>query len=407
MKNLFWGGVMLFAWSSCSNDTVPGVNDNDDVDKKLVPVTLGLEMASANVEGTRSTGTVGGTTDETNVWRYENLYVLFTTSDPRALEDENAEWGFASVRGTVLKEQFDNTFYARPTEMERDGAKVWGIDYTCDPNEGGNVKYYPAQGSGDFFAYYVDDAAVSSDSKGNPGYVMEDNAMSVAFKINGSQDLLTGKADIAVTGDEKGFSAKTARANIIPNIRMKHMLTRLTFTLKNGNKNTANITVNSLSVKSKNSGKMFVAYQQEPASKMVWDDSSEKLYLKRAMKPEEPGYFVASLEAGKCPLVDFTPVKLDGETDLNVGEALFVNPGESEYVMYIELEHSITSNGEVTTEPVSVPLTLRLGGGVPFEAGKSYHVNATIYGLEEVRLETELEKWVEYGEPIEVGSDNF
>lgn len=47
----------------------------------MVPVSLGLNMSFANVEESRGTGTVGGTTDGKNVWRYENLYVLMTTSD--------------------------------------------------------------------------------------------------------------------------------------------------------------------------------------------------------------------------------------------------------------------------------------------------------------------------------------
>jgi hypothetical protein len=50
-------------------------------------------MSFANVEESRGTGTVGGTTDGKNVWRYEKLYVLMTTSDKGALEDKNAEWG--------------------------------------------------------------------------------------------------------------------------------------------------------------------------------------------------------------------------------------------------------------------------------------------------------------------------
>lgn len=59
----------------------------------MLPVSLGLNMSFANVEESRGTGTVGGTTDGKNVWRYENLYVLMTTSDKGALEDNNAEWG--------------------------------------------------------------------------------------------------------------------------------------------------------------------------------------------------------------------------------------------------------------------------------------------------------------------------
>ena len=230
MKKVFYASVLgAVVLSSCSNDSVPCV-DEPNV-QGLEPVALGLNMSYANVETTRGTGTVGGTTDADNIWNYENLYVLMTTSDPAALQDKNAEWGFTSVGGQVLREQFDNTFYSRPKQTERDGSPVWVIDYTCDPNEGGNVKYYPASGESDFFAYYVDDAA-NNDAQGNPEYVMENNTISIPYTLDGSQDLMLGKAE-APSG-YKGFSAKTARANIVPNIRMKHLLSRFTFTLKNG-----------------------------------------------------------------------------------------------------------------------------------------------------------------------------
>lgn len=400
-KNLFLSGMALCVMSSCSNDSIPGASDSEA--EGLVPVTIGLNMASANVNESRGTGTVGGTTDETNVWRYENLYVLMTTGDKAALENQDATWGFTSVRGTVLKEQFNNTFYARPVANEKGG---WSIDYQCDPNEGKNLKYYPASGRSDFFAYYVDNAA-KLDAKNNPVIAMEDEAISVAYTIDGSQDLLMGKADVSATGGENGFSAKTAREGKIPNIRMQHMLTRLTFTLKNGNMNTANITVKSISVESKNSGKMYVAYKSEPTQKMVWNEDKAELFLKQAREEGDEGYFVSSLERGKCPLMNLKPIKLDGVNDVNVGEALFVCPGETSYTMNIVLEHNIMVNGKPTVQPVTVTLDLVLGGKVAFEAGKSYHINATIYGLEEIKLDAELEKWAEYSEDIEVGRDDI
>lgn len=407
MKNVLCKGVLMACMlGACTNETVPEIDEAKEND--LAPIVLDLKMSFANVEGIRGCGTVGGSSEETNVWRYENLYVLMTTSDKSALEENSdAEWGFTSVKGSFLKQQFNNTFYARPTQVERDGAKIWTIDYKCDPNEGGNEKYYPAQGRSDFFAYYVDDAS-QKDAKGNPKYVMEDNAISVAFEIDGSQDLLAGKADVSVTGAEQGFSAKTARANIIPSIRMKHMLTRLTFTLKNGNLNTSNVTVKSISVESPCKGKMYVAYQNEPLQNVDWEEGTKRLYLKQAMTPSDPGYFMSSFEKGKCPLTDFTPITMDGINNIEAGEALFITPGKSKYTMYIEMDHAITVGGAPATEPVIIPLELRLGNDmVVFEAGKSYHVNATIYGLEAVQLDTKLEMWDEYGEPIEVGNDNF
>lgn len=404
MKKVFYASVLgAVILSSCSNESVPCV-DEPNV-QGLEPVALGLNMSYANVETTRGTGTVGGTTDADNIWNYENLYVLMTTSDPAALQDKNAEWGFTSVGGQVLREQFDNTFFSRPKQTERDGSPVWVIDYTCDPNEGGNVKYYPASGESDFFAYYVDDAA-NNDAQGNPEYVMENNTISIPYTLDGSQDLMLGKAE-APSG-YKGFSARTARENIVPKIRMKHLLSRFTFTLKNGNIQTKDVKIKSISIESPNKGKMLVAYKSAPTNVIEWDkESKAKLYLKEAAQPSDPNYFVSSLTEGKCPLKELTPVTMDGVSDVNVGEALFVCPGTN-LTMYVDAEFPVEVNGVLKTETRQFPMTLNHpdGENKQFEAGKSYHVNATIYGLEKVSIDVQLEKWIEGGD-IDVNSDNI
>lgn len=419
MKKISFASMMLAVLlGSCSNESIPGVGQEAE-SNDLVPVSLGLNMGQADVSVTRGTGTVGGTTDTDNVWNYENLYVLMTTSDKNALEDPNAGWGFTSVKGQVLKEQFDNSFFARPKSVDRNGSTVWTLDYQCDPNEGGNLKYYPTQGASDFFAYHVDDAATAVDAKGNPEIQMSNNAITVDFTMDGSQDLLVGQADASATTainpkdnngqDVKGFSAKTARANIIPNIKMEHQLSRLTFTLKNGNAMTAGVTVKSISVKSKYKGTMTVATKDNSAELGVnFVEEYTRLYLKEKMDPTAPGYFVNSLSQGKCPLVDFTPIVMDGATDVEAGEALFISSGDTKYDLNIQVEYAIENNGVPTIEPKDIPVTFYHPDKTSkFEAGKSYHLNVTIYGLEEIVIDTQLEKWDEVKEPIDVDSDGF
>lgn len=414
MKKISFAALMVaVVLSSCSNDSIPSVDQEVD-SNALVPVSLGLNMSQADVEvATRGTGTVGGTTEAENVWNFENLYVLMTTSDKRALEDADAEWGFTSVKGQILKEQFDNSFFARPKEVTRNESKVWTLDYQCDPNEGGNLKYYPTQGASDFFAYYVDDAATEVDVMGNPVIESAANAISVAFTMDGSQDLLAGKADASATasfngkndnGDDiLGFSAKSARANLIPNIKMKHQLSRLTFTLKNGNAMTAGVFVDSLSVISKYQGKMYVAYKDEPVSVMDWDDTEKELYLKQKRESTDEGYFENSLSEGKCPLKKFETIEMDGATDVAVGEALFICPGETSYTLKLYVRYSIDGGEE---EEKEIPIEFTHPDKVSaFEAGKSYHLNVTIYGLESITVDTQIEMWDQVDEDIDVDSD--
>lgn len=117
-------------------------------------------------------------------------------------------------------------------------------------------------------------------------------------------------------------------------------------------------------------------------------------------------------------LKDLIPVKGDKK---QVGEAMFVKPQADAYKMNVCMTMTIreawtetladgsTKEHVALTEEVVLPLDLVVkdaqGNEVPFEAGKSYNVNVTIYGLEKVEVEVVLNAWVEGGD-INVGQDD-
>lgn len=117
-------------------------------------------------------------------------------------------------------------------------------------------------------------------------------------------------------------------------------------------------------------------------------------------------------------LKDFIPVKGDKK---QVGEAMFVKPQAEAYKMNVYMTMTIrdawtetladgsTIEHVALTEEVMLPLDLVVkdaqGNVVPFEAGKSYNVNVTIYGLEKVEVEVVLNAWEEGGD-INVGQDD-
>ena len=578
------GLVAAVAMSSCSNDE-PMVNPNQqNPAKDLEPISLTLSNSVADVTvGTRGTGTVGSMDVEKNNWKYEDIYVLMTTSDIRCLEAsknmtaaEKAEadlWGFTSAMGDgpFLQEQFDGKFWARPYAKDN----KWGLNYFLDQNEwwdGAPVsKYYPMYGESQFFAFYVDDACEAVDAEGKPLYSVTEtpfttvvdkfggehiqggsvfNAfpvinydndenptqMSVNFKIDGSQDLMLGKA-------EGNYSAQSARKDIVPSIKMNHMLSRLTFNVKKGAPSADMVTIKEVNVYSKSEGNMIVAYKKDaPQALLTWTNEAEKenpvkfslqqypaapvkegkghvclgaddnpiqvlakvyepvyqldeegenyvtdengdriiesyveadelalrdLYyykvsgvktftyddgrgrgpitpavpfeqeqgnvvkgnvdaasyaaamaLVEAAKPELP---IASLQTGKDELVPFEHVVLkdffaENNGEGTVGEAMFVAPGETSYNMELVLQMLVRAEDEkfegVTddyyskelTEEVTLPLTLTMPEGKTFEAGKSYQVNVTIYGMEKIVLEVELAHWVNGGH-FDVGGD--
>jgi hypothetical protein len=442
-KNLFFVAVVAAALAGCSSDeSLSNVNEGTIVSDELVPVELGLSRGVVDVYQTRGTGTVGAIDKTKNDYNCEDLYVLMT--------DNTAEvWGFTKV-GEIstggLGVQFDGSFKSRPvydgttyTDADGDEQKVWAINYKHFTNE--KAKYYPVDGhKSDFFAFYVDDAAVDED--GNPidldndetpkilpeePYAEEDGVVEkyVNFIIDGSQDLLAGKAEYP-DGVEGGFSAKTARQGIKPRIPMKHMLTRLTFSVQ-PNASAKGVKIDSIKVTSASKGQLIVAYKEEgtkePEDLIIWDEDEEVEDYNFTL-----GYLDGErtdggdeLDGVKNPLsyadaaadeslyeITEEDVTADGEGNIAkipVGEALFVQPNQESYKMQIRYQYPIKGDGGadefMTTYYNAV---IKLAEGNVLEDGYSYNVNIKIYGIEEIELETTLQEW-EVGEEIEIDPD--
>ena len=327
-KKLFFAAVVATALAGCSSNEnlendLANVATSASQQEGRVPVVLGLNNTDVQVLKTRGTGTVGaieGASGVTNIYRNEDLWVLMTTIG-------KTPWDFTNhapeeTNPEVLGYQFDGTFKARPygyasddnetpaadpnsptygeyalyddmlNAMRNDGK--WGIDYlTYDNNK---MKYYPMDGTAsDFFAFHVDDAATMTPTAGDYGYktpviTKETAKMTVDFKINGSQDLLAGRADNGlptnVTG-RNGFTQKTARENLVPSIPMKHLLTRLTFDLVPGHQDAEGVIVTKIVVKSKSQGTLTVAYDQADeiaAEDLIKWDANETEYANFELK---------------------------------------------------------------------------------------------------------------------------
>lgn len=484
-------GAIAIALSSCSSDSLPADPNNPNGgqpgDNTPVPVSLGIASSTANVSvsnsRTRGTGTVGST-DGTTKWQYENLYVLMTTDDTRALEasdiinagtDDEAGWGFTSFCGTssYMKRQFDGSFWARPV---LNGTK-YVLNYKLDPNEQYASKaidrYYPLKGGSDFFAYYIDDAMPkTADGLGlDPAYYSEDltiagtgtghkyplitkaaDYMTVKYQLNGSQDLLFGKAE-RFAGYEDGFSAKSSRAGKVPSIVMNHMLTRFTFQITKGADDASQssptytkankVTINSIKVKSKSKGTMLVAYNPDANSientlttagykigndfKLVWDATETTPATFTLMKA---GTGTSTEADGKEDLVALGDVALGDATygsqsSFTIGEAMFVKPDEEQYTLEITYTFTVREAvGNVGDEGYKPAVTEQMTQNLILQApvvkdgeeedaaiisntflqGKSYRINITVYGLEPVVATATLENWKDGGD-IEFGGD--
>ena len=266
----------------------------------------------------------------------------------------------------------------------------------------------------------------------------------------------TDAATIATWGDDKDrfYSAFAARRNIQPELSFKHLLTRLTFTIQGGNDDacgyplpapTGNYTgvfVKSITIKSQESGYIVAAYTR---ADMTDDDRYEdptkliKFYDTDANGDEVPDNYVpfnltsaggrdlysfditdddaveAALDVTSGNFAEIIRPTTDGAgnyDEVSAGDAMLVQPRAS-YVMEIELGQYLLDvedkdpltdadddgdnddNKYIIKSSTISNLPVTIDGG--FKAGNSYNVNVTVWGYEEIKITTTLEKWADGG----------
>lgn len=418
MKKMFFFALAAAGMlTACSNDDTLGGNGDQNVSEQQIR----LGVASSKVQ-TRGTGTVGGMTEDENKWAGQTLWVYMLQKGSMELGyyKTPAEAAGAAV-GTAV---FDNKEFKAPNTAEN---TVSGLATTAD----GAIAYYPVSGNYDFWGYRVDDAVT-----GTPDVKLMDDTDTettadlatkrvVAIKINGSQDIMAGKAtpstaEVGKLGDyaDNFYSAYAARKGVQPNITFNHLLTRFTFEVRAGSKatagqgasgNTEAVRVQGVSVESLTDGKLTVAYKgetKEAADLLTFTGDASPLTLKQR---------AAGAADNNDPLVDLVEVPLTwpavGEATVGdvipVGEALLVAPGQTEYPLTIALAQKVKKN-VTDTEKEDMALeqkaTIKMDGVKVFEPGKSYKVTITVYGLEEIEVTATLVPWADGGS-IDIDDD--
>lgn len=403
--------------TACSNDDTLGGNGEQNVSEQQIR----LGVASSKVQ-TRGTGTVGGMTDAENVWAGQTLwvYMLQKGSMDLAYYKTPADAAAAAV-GTAV---FDNKEFKAPNTA---ASTVSGLATTAD----GAIAYYPVSGNYDFWGYRVDDAVAGTpDVKlvDDTDTEVEANAATkrvVAIKINGSQDIMAGKAtpstdEVAKLGNyaDNFYSAYAARKGVHPNITFNHLLTRFTFEVRAGSKatagagasgNTEAVRVQGISVESLTDGKLTVAYTgptKEAADLLTFTGAASPLKLQQRS---------TTAADNNDPLVALEEVALTWPADANatvgdvlpVGEALLVAPGQTEYPLTIALAQKVKKNTTAADKEdmdLEQKATIKMDGVKKFEPGKSYKVTITVYGLEEIEVTATLVPWVDGGS-IDIDDD--
>lgn len=413
MKKMFFFALAAAGMlTACSNDDTLGGNGDQEQQ-------IRLGVASSKVQ-TRGTGTVGGMTDAENVWAGQTLWVYMLQKGSMDLAYYKAP--AVGTTAAAETEVFNNKKFNAPNAADNTKS---GLATTAD----GTIAYYPVSGNYDFWGYRVDDAVADDpvvklvNDAGDEVAADQATKRVVDIKIDGSQDIMAGKAapstdEVAKLGNyaDNFYSAYAARKGVQPNITFNHLLTRFTFEVRAGSKATAGlpaggntdaVKVTGVSVDSKTTGTLTVAYTGETkaaADLLTFTGDASALTLKQRD---------AALADNNAPLVALEPVSLTWTDDaatigdvIKVGEALLVAPGQTEYPLTIALSQDVLQKvGETkVTMPLEQKATIKMDGVKAFEPGKSYKVTITVYGLEEIKVTATLVPWVDGGS-IDIDDD--
>lgn len=407
----------LLASCSSDDDLSTGGNGKDGLQK--IKIGMGVQ---ANV-ATRGTGTVGAVGEKENTWAKQTVNVYMLNKGTLDL----AKFGEDPIyENTVLTTPADNAS-GIATEL------VDGVP---------QYKYYPTTKTAfDFWGYRLDDADVTTgtaDQKGTDSKVAVTNghfvpytsgdSLLIGFKIDGTQDIMAGKAvpteeEINKCGGEANiYSAFAARREVQPNIKFEHLLSRLNFQVLDGKKTETTdedkaVKVTGITVKSKATGKLVIAYQGEATT---FANVSDQLIVDKDADAEKDAVLLKELKVMQRDdastsltdkLVDLKPVTPEWNNGIamatQVGEALLAIPADK-YEITINLKQRVQVKGDKNSpnedtdfQDKEYTYTADLKNTVNpekgFEPGYSYNVTITVYGLSEIVITTTLTPWKDGG----------
>ena len=401
--------------ASCSSDDDLSTGGNGKDGLQQIKIGMGVQ---ANV-ATRGTGTVGAVGEKENTWAKQtvNVYML--------------------NKGTLDLAMFGDDPIYKNTVLTTPNGNVSGIA-TELVNGVAQYKYYPTTNTAfDFWGYRLDDAndTTATDQEGSATaaaiennkfvpYISGDSLL-IGFKIDGTQDIMAGKAvptDKEITkcgGADNIYSAFAARRDVQPNIKFEHLLSRLNFQVLDGKKTETTdpdkaVKVTGITVKSKATGKLVIAYQGEATTfanvsdQLIVDNDADSVkdaaLLKELKVMQRNG---SNLNANLEDLTPVTPKWNNGMAmATQVGEALLAIPADK-YEITINLEQKVQVKGDKDHptpddyQPKKYTYTADLKNTVNpengFEPGYSYNVTITVYGLSEIQITTTLIPWKDGG----------
>lgn len=403
--------------ASCSSDDDLSTGGNGKDGLQQIKIGMGVQ---ANV-ATRGTGTVGAVGEKENTWANQTVNVYMLNKGTLEL----AKFGEDPIYNNTVLTTPDGNASGIATEL------VDGV---------AQYKYYPTTKTAfDFWGYRLDDAndttATDQDGSATAAAIKNNkfvpytsgDSLLIGFKIDGTQDIMAGKAvptEEEITkcgGKDNIYSAFAARRDVQPNIKFEHLLSRLNFQVLDGKKTETTdpdkaVKVTGITVKSKATGKLVIAYQ---GAKTTFENVSDQLIVDKDADSEKDAALLKELkvkqrESASSPLtdnlVDLKPVTPKWNNGMamatQVGEALLAIPADK-YEITINLKQKVQVKGDKGTPQegdfeekeytYEADLKNTVNQEKGFEPGYSYNVTITVYGLSEIQITTTLTPWKDGG----------
>ena len=402
--------------ASCSSDDDLSTGGNGKDGLQQIKIGMGVQ---ANV-ATRGTGTVGAVGEKENTWANQTVNVYMLNKGTLEL----AKFGEDPIYNNTVLTTPDGNASGIATELDKDGVAQY--------------KYYPTTKTAfDFWGYRLDDAndttATDQDGSATAAAIKNNkfvpytsgDSLLIGFKIDGTQDIMAGKAVptedeiIKCGGKDNIYSAFAARRDVQPNIKFEHLLSRLNFQVLDGKKTETTdkdkaVKVTGITVKSKATGKLVIAYQGEVTTfanvsdQLIVDkdaDSEKDAALLKELKVMQRDG--SNLNANLVALQPVTPKWNNGMAmATQVGEALLAIPAKK-YEITINLEQKVQVKGDkdhptpddyqIKKYTYTADLKNTVNQEKGFEPGYSYNVTITVYGLSEIVITTTLIPWKDGG----------
>lgn len=377
MKKYLFLAIAATVAASCAKTPAPAESYDPvapEVGGGIVDIQFGSNV-TAKVESKAAVAT----------WGSQSLYIY---GFPRT---KNAE---SAVVPDYANPYINNVKASAPSDGTTGPINVY------DASKAENTPYY-YQGTTtyDFFGYYVQDAYANAgpDTDPAPTISAENDAYNLDIVIDGTQDVMIAKADVASAvanvdpsnlgddwNDGYAFSAYAARRGVHPILKFEHLLTQLSFLVESGTDFTESdpnqLYVKDIAVKAvPNTAALCVAGAATGLT--VNTEATEDLKVK---KDDD-----TALEAVVVPT--------KGVEAVAVGQSIMLFPSESFVIDFTVARGSADSDVTETISKEISHTSITTDGQTKFAAGYSYKITFKVYGLEDIEINAELTDWVDGG----------